>query len=164
MKSIKTVGTHSEVFHCDEVHGVMMLLHYVSEYKGAKVVRSRDMAVLNSLDIVIDVGGVYDFEKKRFDHHQKGFMEHYDPKKGFGKVKLSASGLIWKHFGEEIVRNALEDIFGRERLLKGEFYREIDEKQVRALKHRMYDKYFENIDGIDNGQSQYPREVKPLYR
>ena len=33
--------------------------------------RTRDPAVLNTCDIVVDVGAVFDPDKKRFDHHQR---------------------------------------------------------------------------------------------
>ena len=33
--------------------------------------RSRDPKVLDECDVVVDVGGVYDPEKMRFDHHQR---------------------------------------------------------------------------------------------
>jgi uncharacterized UPF0160 family protein len=36
----------------------MLLQNFTNKYKGAQIVRSRDMAVLEALDIVIDVGGV----------------------------------------------------------------------------------------------------------
>ena len=55
--------------------------------------RSRDPKVLDDCDIVVDVGGVYDDTKKRFDHHQRGFEETL----GFGfKTKLSSAGLVFK--------------------------------------------------------------------
>jgi uncharacterized UPF0160 family protein len=68
-----------------------------AEFKDAEVVRSRDPEVLKDLDVVIDVGGVYDASVKRFDHHQKGFEEVFGH--GFG-TKLSSAGLVYKHFGE----------------------------------------------------------------
>ena len=44
----------------------------------------------------MDVGGVYDAEKFRFDHHQRGF----DVKFGHGFVtKLSSAGLVYKVIG-----------------------------------------------------------------
>lgn len=50
--------------------------------------------MLESLDAVVDVGGVYDPSRDRFDHHQKGFSEV------FGHVshstKLSSAGLVYK--------------------------------------------------------------------
>jgi uncharacterized UPF0160 family protein len=44
-------------------------------FKNADVVRSRDPAILAELDIVIDVGGIYDDATKRYDHHQKEFTD-----------------------------------------------------------------------------------------
>ena len=66
-----------------------------------------------SLHIVIDVAGVYDHSKLRYDHHQRGFFETYDGKVGVAtgpenatgafKTKLSASGLVYKHYGRDIL-------------------------------------------------------------
>lgn len=64
----KLVGTHSEAFHCDEVLATSMLLR-TAEFKNAIIVRTRDYGILEKLDIVADVGGVFDHEKKRYDHH-----------------------------------------------------------------------------------------------
>ena len=53
------IGTHDGTFHCDEALGCY-LLQKTERYKGAEVVRTRDQNKLKDLDIVIDVGGVYD--------------------------------------------------------------------------------------------------------
>jgi hypothetical protein len=53
------VGTHSGTFHADEALGCF-LLRQTARFAGAEIVRSRDPAVLEPLDAVIDVGGVYD--------------------------------------------------------------------------------------------------------
>lgn len=160
----KTLGTHSGVFHADEVHGAMLLLNYVQEYKGSHLIRTREQSVLDTLDIVIDVGGQYDFEKRRFDHHQRGFQEFYDPEGNFGRVKLSASGLVFKHFGEEIIRNSVASLFEESRMLGPEFRKVMEEKQVKALCRKMYDRYFQYLDGKDNGQNRIPKNTKVLYR
>ena len=56
--------------------------------------RTRDPATLDTCDIVVDVGGVYDVDKQRFDHHQRGFTEVF----GFGfTTKLSSAGLVYKY-------------------------------------------------------------------
>ena len=55
--------------------------------------RTRDPAVLNTCDIVVDVGGVYDEKTQRFDHHQRGFEEIFGH--GF-TTKLSSAGLVYK--------------------------------------------------------------------
>jgi uncharacterized UPF0160 family protein len=65
-----SIGTHSGTFHCDEVVGCFLLTNYVNEYIGADVTRTRDSKVLETLPIIIDVGGTYSFESRRFDHHQ----------------------------------------------------------------------------------------------
>jgi uncharacterized UPF0160 family protein len=163
-RNYKTLGTHSEVFHADEVHGAMLLLNYVPEFKGSKLIRSRDKSVLEKLDIVIDVGGEYDFGKLRFDHHQKGFNEYYDKKNGFGNVKLSASGLIFKHYGHQIIRNSLKAIFEDERILEIEYRKELSNEEVESLCRKMYEKYFQHLDGVDNGHTRVPKGTKTLYK
>lgn len=55
--------------------------------------RTRDPAVLETCSIVVDVGGVYDEQKQRFDHHQRGFTEVFGH--GF-ETKLSSAGLVYK--------------------------------------------------------------------
>lgn len=59
----------------------------------ADLVRTRDPAVLATCSVVVDVGGIYDESKQRFDHHQRGFTEVF----GHGFVtKLSSAGLVYK--------------------------------------------------------------------
>lgn len=52
-----------------------------------------EMQVLEGLDAVLDVGGVYDPRRDRYDHHQKGFEEEFGH--GF-TTKLSSAGLVYK--------------------------------------------------------------------
>ena len=52
------IGTHNGTFHCDEALGCY-LLQKTGRFSQGQVVRSRDQEVLKDLDIVIDVGGVY---------------------------------------------------------------------------------------------------------
>ena len=80
----KRIGTHSGSFHCDEALGCW-LLRRTQEFAGAEIVRSRDPEVLKDLDVVIDVGGVYDAGSNRFDHHQRGFDETF----GHGALLLT---------------------------------------------------------------------------
>ena len=53
------IGTHSGTFHADEALGCFMLRE-TQAFKGAEVVRTRSPEVLKDLDVIIDVGGVYD--------------------------------------------------------------------------------------------------------
>ncbi|KAG0194084.1 hypothetical protein DFQ28_001576 [Apophysomyces sp. BC1034] len=64
-----------------------------NEFRGASLVRTRDEAKLTECDVVVDVGGVYDPQRRRFDHHQAGFKETFHKKSA---IKLSSAGLIYK--------------------------------------------------------------------
>ncbi|KAI4343154.1 hypothetical protein MLD38_027690 [Melastoma candidum] len=63
------------------------------------------LQVLVGLDAELDVGGVYDPTRNRYDHHQKGFEEVFGH--GFS-TKLSSVGLVYKHFGKEIIAKELQ--------------------------------------------------------
>lgn len=88
----KRVGTHNGSFHCDEALGCFMI-RLTNKFLNAEIVRSRDPKVLETLDAVLDVGGVYDPARDRYDHHQKGFNEVFGH--GFS-TKLSSAGLVYK--------------------------------------------------------------------
>ena len=53
MKQIMKIGTHNGAFHCDEVLACAMLKQ-LPEYKEAEIVRTRDQALLDECDIVVD--------------------------------------------------------------------------------------------------------------
>ncbi|KAL0372912.1 UNVERIFIED_CONTAM: hypothetical protein Scaly_0972800 [Sesamum calycinum] len=101
---VKRVGTHNGSFHCDEALGCFMI-RLTEKFSGAHIVRTRDPQVLETLDAVLDVGGVYDASRDRYDHHQKGFEEVFGH--GFN-TKLSSAGLVYKHFGKEIIAKELQ--------------------------------------------------------
>lgn len=84
------IATHNGKFHADDVFGAALLR---ALFPDVEIVRSRDKAVLETADIVFDVGAVYDPVQKRFDHHQQGA-----PKRPNG-ITYSAFGLLWKEFG-----------------------------------------------------------------
>jgi len=72
MQIFKKIGTHSGGFHCDEALACS-ILKILPQFQEAEVIRSRDSAVLDTCDIVVDVGAVYDPAKHRYDHHQRTF-------------------------------------------------------------------------------------------
>ncbi|KAI0322707.1 metal-dependent protein hydrolase [Amylostereum chailletii] len=145
-KQSKLIGTHNGTFHCDEALAVF-LLRQTAGYRDADLTRSRDPKILDTCDIVVDVGAVYDEGKQRFDHHQRGFEEVF----GHGFVtKLSSAGLVYKHFGREIIANR--------------FQLSLDDPKVDTLWLKLYKEFIEGIDGVDNGVSQYPNDIKPKYR
>jgi len=66
------IVTHNGIFHADEVTAVA-LLKLDERFENISIVRTRDADVIASADIAVDVGGVYDVNKGRFDHHQHSY-------------------------------------------------------------------------------------------
>ncbi|KAJ8888658.1 hypothetical protein PR048_008150 [Dryococelus australis] len=148
-KMEQTVGTHNGVFHCDEVLACFML-KLLPQYKNATIVRSRDQKVLDTCDVVVDVGGEYDPVHHRYDHHQRTFNESMStlrPGKPW-KTKLSSAGLVYHHFGSDILREVLEN--------------PADKEMLKNIFDQIYEYFIQEIDGIDNGVQMFDGE--PNYR
>jgi len=62
---MKKIGTHNGAFHCDEALACA-ILRTLPEFSDSEIVRTRDPKVLETCDVVVDVGGVFDHEKKRY--------------------------------------------------------------------------------------------------
>lgn len=144
MKMVR-IGTHNGHFHADEVLACA-LLKMLPKFKDSEIVRSRDPKVLDSCDIVVDVGGEYSPEKHRYDHHQKSFshtMHSLDTKYKY-EIKLSSAGLVYFHFGKEIL-SVLEN-------------KESSDPLVETLYTKLYEKFIQEVDGIDNGIATHDTE------
>ncbi|KAF3916499.1 hypothetical protein ABW20_dc0101022 [Dactylellina cionopaga] len=139
----KTIGTHNGAFHADEALAVY-LLRLTPTYKDSPVTRSRDPETLEACDIIVDVTGVYD-GTKHFDHHQRSFTETFSP--NHTATKLSSAGLIYKHFGKEIIAQSTSY--------------PIDSPTVEILYQKLYKEFIEAIDANDNGVSAYPSSAGP---
>lgn len=66
-----SIATHSGPFHADDVMAVALLRRFVDA--EATVVRSRNPEHWAQADVVVDVGGVFDPDAGRFDHHQASY-------------------------------------------------------------------------------------------
>ncbi|XP_060086338.1 MYG1 exonuclease-like [Ylistrum balloti] len=146
-KSDMKIGTHNGSFHCDEVLACF-LLRQLPKYKDAQITRTRDPALLDTCDIVVDVGGIFDAEKNRFDHHQRTFketMNSLNPKKHWN-TKLSSAGLVYLHFGHEVLKQILELTD--------------DDPVLDIVYDKVYDNFVEEIDAVDNGIDQYDGEAR----
>lgn len=124
------IGTHNGVFHADEVMAVAALRLINNDIH---IVRTRDQRVLDECDIVVDVGGVYDPDNNRFDHHQRGF----DLARPNG-IKYSSFGLVWLKYGYDIVSVIIGE---------GE-----SDDMVRAVVNGVDALLVEGVDALDNGQ------------
>ena len=146
--SKKLIATHSGTFQADEALGVW-LLRQTKEYYQSPVLRSRDKEEFSKADIVIDVGGTYDHSKKLYDHHQRGYEEKFEDKvKLFENgnevktprcTKLSASGLVYRHYGKDVITN---------------LYPALSEKDLDLVYTKVYNRFMEAIDAIDTGVEQ----------
>lgn len=86
-----TIVTHSGNFHADDVFSIAALKCIFPSFK---LIRTRDLALISSADIVIDVGGTYDADAGRFDHHQRGGAGARE-----NGVPFSSFGLVWQKYG-----------------------------------------------------------------
>lgn len=136
--SPKILGTHNGLFHCDEAFGSYMLKLL---FPNIEIVRTRDEERLAECDIVIDVGGVYDHSKRRYDHHQKSFNHSMSTLKADAKwtTKLSSAGLVYFHYGHEVLKKIIIS--------------ELSEAKLNSIYAKVYESFVQEIDGIDNGIS-----------
>uniref|UniRef100_A0A7S1NCZ5 Metal-dependent protein hydrolase n=1 Tax=Eutreptiella gymnastica TaxID=73025 RepID=A0A7S1NCZ5_9EUGL len=135
----KLIGTHDGHFHCDEALACA-LLHMTEEFKDAGICRSRNKEYLDLCNIVVDVGAEYDPARCRFDHHQLSFTGTMTTTEAEYKTKLSSAGLVYKHYGREVVA----------KLCGG-----LQDSDVDIIYDRVYKNFIEHIDGIDNGVEEF---------
>ena len=138
------LGTHDGTFHCDEAMA-LSFLKILPEYRDSEILRTRKPELLAQCHMVVDVGAVFDAETKRFDHHQReftGVLEGYN-------TKLSSAGLVYQHFGRQILR----EVLATEGPPSEEF--------VEICFTKLYKGFVEHVDAIDNGISV--SDEKPRY-
>ncbi len=90
----KTIATHNGNFHADDVFSVAAFKIICPSFK---LIRTRDSELIAKADIVIDVGGEYNPDTNRFDHHQRGGAGERE-----NGIPFSSFGLIWQKYGLEI--------------------------------------------------------------
>lgn len=130
------IGTHNGHFHADEALAVYML-RLLPQYASASLVRTRDPAILDTCHTVVDVGGVYDDGKLRYDHHQREFSTNFPGH----HTKLSSAGLVYMHYGKAIIAQHTQ--------------LPLDHPDVELLYQKLYTDFIEAIDANDNGVAKY---------
>lgn len=132
----KKIVTHNGSFHADDLFaaGVLTLVMQ-DENIPFEIIRTRDLEIIKNADYVFDVGGIYDPNINRYDHHQKG---------GAGVrtngIPYASFGLVWKHFGLKLCDNNISA------------FEIIDEEIASPIDA--------NDNGIDIGESKF-NGVKP---
>lgn len=130
------IGTHNGTFHADEALAVY-LLRLLPTYHASPLVRSRDPSILATCHTVVDVGGEYSDDAKRYDHHQRGFVTTF-----LGHTtKLSSAGLVYLHYGKAVIAR----VTGLNE----------ESEEVEILFQKLYDCFIEAVDANDNGIKRY---------
>ncbi len=142
---MKTACTHDGIFHADDVYSSALLQN---TFPGIRIKRSRSRQIQSEVDIVFDVGGVYNPKENRFDHHQEGF----DVSRESG-IPLSSLGLLWRKYGKDCIRSVLAPYKHEE------FMKSIDNWCGYTINH-IDTQLIETIDCIDNGYGGYVLSVR----
>lgn len=132
---IPLLVTHSGKFHCDEVFAYAVLrlaLGLSSPGTDHTLLRTRKAELIETGDIVFDVGTVFDAASNRFDHHQIGAPMRADG------TPFSSAGLVWQVYGERAIAALLPPAAAH---FAPAIAKKLDERLVKR------------IDEIDNGVS-----------
>ena len=112
----KKLITHDGSFHTDDIFACAALILYLEKVNndfsaqggpasGWEIIRTRDEEIIKNGDYIFDVGGFYNEEKNRFDHHQVGGAGKrpvLSGVEGNSDIEYSSFGLVWKKFGAKI--------------------------------------------------------------
>lgn len=115
------MAVHNGVFHADEVFGVALM---DTIYEQLEVVRSRDASVLESCDIVADVGG------GKYDHHKSDKEMREDG------IPYCAFGLLWRDFGQDFVKKICS---------------ELNDDEIEEISKKVATEFITQMDAGDNG-------------
>ena len=95
-----TIATHNGNFHADDVFSIAALKNIFPSFN---LIRTRKLELIAKADIVIDVGGEYDADNGRFDHHQRNGAGQRE-----NGIPYSSFGLVWQKYGVEICQGNQE--------------------------------------------------------
>ncbi len=143
------IATHDGKFHADEIVACAIIGKI---HPNNIITRTRNQSIINSSHIVVDVGGIYDADAGRFDHHQDDcdLTFTHDYTNNWSKIPMSSAGMVYKYYGKKLLLIVLKE----EGLLGG-----VDKKTISALTQQIYwqvyKEFFREIDAIDNGVRQW---------
>lgn len=138
---MKKILTHDGQFHADEVTACMILRIIMP---NSIIIRSRETELIESADIVVDVGKVYNPNNDRFDHHQEGCLEYIDDAKW---IPLSSAGMVYKKYGKQFIKHFYN-------------FNNDEEEKLNSIYKQFYQAFIQEIDAIDNGLNQSESNLK----
>ena len=86
------IATHNGTFHADDVFAFAILR--AATGGRLELIRTREQSLFPSMSVLFDVGGIYDRDAHRYDHHMRD-----KPKRPSGEP-YSSAGLVWRDYGE----------------------------------------------------------------
>lgn len=122
------VATHSGTFHADDVFAYAILK--AATGGQLDLTRTRDGEVLAQADVVFDVGGTYDRQARRYDHHMRD-----KPLRDDG-APYSSAGLVWRDFGADAIRALLPPV---------------TDETIATVQRMVDDGLVRDVDLMDNG-------------
>lgn len=132
----KKLITHNGTFHADDLFACATLaLVMENENMQYEIIRTRDLSVIKNGDYVFDVGGEYNPNTNRYDHHQRNGAGARD-----NGIPYASFGLVWKHFGQKLCSGNMDA------------WKIIDEEIASPIDA--------NDNGIDIGDLKF-KDVKP---
>lgn len=137
-----TIATHNGSFHADDVFGVGVLM---GVFPLHTLVRTRNNERIAAADFAVDVGGIWDADTGRFDHHQRGFSGARPVRVVEGVetagVGYASAGLVWAAHGHAYVA-ALANRSGFE----------LDAQAVAEIVRSIDQSLVQYLDIVDTGQ------------
>jgi uncharacterized UPF0160 family protein len=142
MTEHKTIATHNGSFHADDVFGVGVLM---GVFPSHTLVRTRSSERIEAADFAVDVGGLWNADEGRFDHHQRGFNGARPARVVDGEeiagVGYASAGLVWSAFGNAYV----------EALAGGRGF-DLDVQDVAEIARSIDQSLVQYLDIVDTGQ------------
>lgn len=139
------IATHNGKIHCSEVCAIVLLSNYFAKRDvKVEIIRSRDPEVYGQADIWVDIGEIYDHEKMRYDCKNPNEVWDFHGYNVRNKIQLSSAGLIWRHYGYEILEDYISNF-------PDDNSYNYTEETLNALVNTIYEKIFINVDAYDNG-------------
>lgn len=100
---VVSIATHDGLFHADEVFS-FALLEVIYPNINIEIARTRNKDILDKMHVVLDVGGSYDPQRLRIDHHQKeGVPTYIFEEDGVERTpKMATAGMVLNLLADEL--------------------------------------------------------------
>lgn len=140
-RNMVVIATHDGIFHADDILGVAVLKALVPEtpagslgFADISIIRTRNPEEWERANFLVDVGGEWNPEAGRFDHHQKGF-EGARPE----GARFATAGLVWAQYGQAFV---------------SKFAPELSDTEVVEAAAYIDEVLIQYVDQVDTGEAQ----------